>query len=359
MIELDNAKEIIIEDLMCLSDLFNYYECYLVSCQQYNQYKTVIEDAAYFFIDTPLGTSEIVGNFGTENELRHLLKCAIEPLDFDTHTILCKKKGEIISDNNKSPNVDLRLPDNVIYKCIKRIYFNSQGVSKSVKNRYYFTDAFIDKGLFCRNHICDIQMDLIAEQEFKTKSVKVGMSPFWVLAPRIVHQIVSNTFSQLIYKNDTRLIDFYLSSFGVNFRFGNLPNEMESICKNLFDIHGNDYENKIFICNGSYYGFEQSDARYEINNGNIKKGMQFSKLEIDDFGDDDYSFVYFYGFSGKIDIISNYLSGLLISTNGTITVESKLTTFFGEILGGCGRITNVKYVYDGAAPFVVKKAGKN
>ncbi len=114
-------------------------------------------------------------------------------------------------------------------------------------------------------------------------TINIDEASVCVLAPRVAHQIISNLFSRIIYLKNAKLFDLYVSSMNVKFQFADCTNSKEGVYENTFDIYGNDYVNKTYICNGRFYGFSESDIRYEINNNRIKKGIKFSKLEVADF----------------------------------------------------------------------------
>lgn len=345
------AKRIVLDEVKESNVLSDYYECYMSSSRSSNNQEFIIENVIHFFICTPLGESAISGNFGTEIELRCLIRNIL-----NSHA---QERKNIYSDD-KDIAVDIGLPYNEyqITKDVTRTYiskefFNSKRISKSASNLYFIDCNYSRRFLFCRKRFEEINQDLLEEERFIKSAANSAGAKTWIIAPRIVHKIVSNTFSKLIYKGDENLVNMYLDSFNINISFANAPNSSESICYGSFDLYGEDYSDKEYISNGHYWGLGKNDARYEINNGSIKKGFQFSKLEMDSFLVGRGEYLFFYDFVGKIDIYSNYICGKLLGEKVEKAVETKLSTFFGDILGACGRMTNVKYIYTGSAPYVV------
>lgn len=353
MIDITNVKEIVGDEIKSWGIDINYYEYFLMGNEFKDSKGTIIEETVHFYFSTSFGEAEIVGNYGSEVELRNLLEQAVEgvvPHKKNRPDCLNRLKLKGKQENK------LILYDNTTTVYTQQYFLNSYDLYKQANRTYYYVEACNDKRLlFLRRKMEEINEDMRIEQKILSDATNIDEASVCVLAPRVAHQIISNLFSRIIYLKNAKLLDLYVSSMNVKFQFADCPNSQEGVYENTFDIYGNDYVNKTYICNGRFYGFSESDIRYEINNNRIKKGIKFSKLEVADYEGDNYNYAYFSDFLGKIDIYSNYISGMLIGEKGNLRVESKLTTFISEILGGYGEMTNVKYIYAGAAPYVVKR----
>ena len=351
MIDLIEVKRIVINEVEESKVQFDYYECFLSSRWVYNDQESIIENVIHFFICTPLGEAEISGNFGTEIELRCLIRNVLNTQE---------RKNEYTDNNDIVRDIDLpdseyQLLKNVTEILISKEYFNSKGISKIVSNRFFIDRNYSRKFLFCRKQPEEIYQDLVEENRFIKNTADCIGTNTWIIAPRVVHKIVSNTFSKLIYNGDENLVKMYLDTFNVFIRFANAPNADESICHDFFDLYGKNYSDKVYISDGHYQEMEKNDERYEIINGSIKKGFQFAKLEMDSIFVEMKKCLFFYDFVGKIDIYSNYICGMLLGEKVEKKIETKLSAFFSDILGACGKMTNVKYIYTGSAPYVAMR----
>lgn len=351
MINFVKAKKIIIDEIEVANLSSDYFECYISSSSSSNKHEQIIENVIHLFVRTTHGELEISGNFGTEIELRNLISNLL-----NSHAY--KRKRINLDDNGITANIELlqsecQIINGVTSIFISKEFFNSEKISKSSKNQFFLDDKNSRRFLFCRKQIDELYEDLAEEEQFIKKSTTNMSDKTWIIAPRIVHKTISNTFSKLIFRGDEKLVKFYLSAFNTDIYFANLPISDESIYNGSFDLYGEDYFNKKYIYNGQYCGLGKNDARYEINNGNIKKGFQFSKLEINPIYAINKDFMFFYDFEGKIDINTDFIDGKLIGENMEKTVKMKLSSFFAAVIGSCGRMTNVIYIYAGNAPYAV------
>lgn len=351
MIDLVEAKKIVLDEIKGLNLVSDYFECYMSSSNSSNKQEQIIENVIHLFVRTALGESEISGNFGTEIELRNLIRNLLNSRAHKREYIDSDDKG--IAENIGLLQSECQIIKDVTSTFISKEFFNSEKISKSSSNQFFLDDKNSRKFLFCRKQLDELYEDLTEEERFIKQSTTNTSAKTWIIAPRIVHKTISNTFSKLIFRGDENLVKLYLNAFNTDIRFANVPGSDESIYNGSFDLYGEDYSDKVYISDGQYWGLGKNDARYEISNGNIKKGFQFSKLEIDPVCVSSEDFLFFYDFEGKTDIHSDFISGKLIGENVEKAIEMKLSSFIATVIGSCGRMTNVIYIYAGNAPYAV------
>lgn len=345
------AKKIVLDEVKGLNLVSDYFECYMSSINSSNMQEQIIENVIHLFVCTALGKSEISANFGTEIELRNIIRDMLK---------LRAQKNEYVDsgDNGMAENIGLlrrecKIINDVTSAFVVKEFFNSEKISKSSGNQFFLDNMNTRRFLFCRKQLDELYEDFAEEERFIKKSMANTSAQTWIIAPRIVHKTISNTFSRLIFMGDENLVKMYLNAFNTDIYFANVPGSAESIYNGSFDFYGKDYSDKVYISDGQYWGLEKSDARFELRNGSIKRGFQFSKLGINPICDCSKDFLFFYDFEGKIDIRLDFISGKLIGKKVEKTVEMKLSSFFSSVIGSCGRMTNVIYIYAGNAPYVV------
>lgn len=250
---------------------------------------------------------------------------------------------------------DEQIKFDIVSENIRCYYFNSY--NKSLYNevkRYNLIKVGETRKLFCRNSIEEILFDYQVEKKI-ADSANDFNSSYSILAPRVVHQLLTEIFSKMILLQDVELLKKYINSLNVSFKFGNFPQSNASLMKDAFDLYGNLYSNFILIENNNIKLMSMEDYRYELSGSTVKSNLKFPVFEVEKNIDNLNTYRYYYDFIGKVNFYQDYISGTLYGTSQNLKLDIRITTLLSKILSSYGNLTNVKHIYIGANPYIVLK----
>lgn len=343
------------------SHKYIYYEIFIYfENRESNLEKLKVQEISCY-VETKKGIYEFNSTFGTKEELRSIWESLFSSIMFSNNL----NKRAHRKYNNPNRNKEIKLINETSFEniicditnvSIEKIFFNSDGVRKYSVTPYYYANHFNNRRLlFCEKAVDKIYKDLKYELDILESSIYKGNEiNIIMLSPRITHLWLTIPLTQIVCTDNSYLSNFTEYLFLTDLlTFSDLPNSNSSIFNDSFDVFGNDYIDRIYINKEKYHKYTKENQRFLITNGQIKKVLTFPMVEVaNNISIDESNIQLFYDFVGKVDVIKNYISGILLSHDKKQKVNIKWTSFLKNILGSNQRYSNIKYVIIGRSPYL-------